>query len=73
MKNAIKIEKSILRFRLVQIRNWALFKLKEMRAKASEIYKKLDDWIAVSVDAENCAVDEMVLVVKEAIEQEIRI
>ena len=44
-----------------------------MRAKASEIYKKLDDWIAVSVDAENCAVDEMTQVVKEAIEKEIRI
>ena len=28
MKETIKVEKSILRFRLVQIRNWALMQLK---------------------------------------------
>ena len=31
MREAIKTEKSILRFRLVQVRNWALQKLKDMR------------------------------------------
>jgi len=31
MKDAIKTEKAILRFRLVQIRNWALRNLKQSR------------------------------------------
>lgn len=44
-----------------------------MRSKAIVLYQKLDDWIAVSADAENSAVDEMVEIVKEAIESEIRI
>ena len=44
-----------------------------MRSKAVVLYQKLDDWIAVSVDAENSAVDEMVEIVKEAIEDETRI
>lgn len=60
MKAAIKIEKSILRFRLTQIRNWALKRLREMRAKAIKVYTKLEDWIHVSNKAENDAIDEMV-------------
>lgn len=31
MKKAIKVEKALLRFRLIQIRNWSLKRLKEMR------------------------------------------
>jgi hypothetical protein len=31
MKEAIKVEKSILRFRLVQIRNWTYYRLRERR------------------------------------------
>jgi hypothetical protein len=34
MKAAIKIEKGILRFRLTQIRNWALNRLKHQREKS---------------------------------------
>ena len=61
MKAALKIEKSILRFRLTQIRNWALKRLRDMRAKAVNVYIKLDDWIHVSNKAENDAVDQMVI------------
>ena len=60
MRAAIKVEKSILRFRLTLIRNWALKRLKEMRAKAVKVYTKLEDWIHVANKAENDAVDEMV-------------
>lgn len=60
MKAAIKVEKSILRYRLSLIRNWALKRLKEMRAKAVKVYTKLEDWIHVSNKAENDAVEEMV-------------
>lgn len=73
MKDAIKVEKKILRFRLVQIRNWALNKLQQFRAQANLVYKKMDDWIAVSASAENAAIDQLIDVVKEAIEAEIRI
>jgi hypothetical protein len=60
MKQAIKVEKSILRFRLAQIRNWTLKKLRDIRAKAIKVYTKLEDWIYVANKAENDAVEEMV-------------
>lgn len=60
MKQAIKVEKSILRFRLTQIRNWVLKRLRDIRAKANRVYTKLEDWIHVANKAENDAVDEMV-------------
>lgn len=70
MKEAIKVEKSILRFRLAQIRNWALARLRHQRERSLKMYQKLDDWIAVSTKAENDAVDEVCDVVKEAIEDQ---
>jgi hypothetical protein len=60
MKQAIKVEKSILRFRLAQIRNWALKRLRDIRQKSNKVYTKLEDWIYVANKAENDAVDEMV-------------
>jgi hypothetical protein len=48
MKEAVKVEKSILRFRLVQIRNWTYMRLKERRQQAISIQKKLEDWINVA-------------------------
>ena len=62
MKNAIKTENQILRFRLSLIRNWTLLKLKELRKKSLKVYQKLDDWINVAVKTENEAVDEMVII-----------
>jgi hypothetical protein len=73
MKAAIKIEKAILRFRLTQIRNWALQRLRDMRAKAIKTYQKLEDWILVSNKTENDAVEEMSIVIKRAIEEEQKI
>ena len=60
MKQAIKVEKSILRFRLAQVRNWALKRLRDIRSKAIKVYTKLEDWIYVANKAENDAVEEMV-------------
>ena len=68
MKEAIRVEKSILRFRLTQVRNWSLNRLKLQREQSLAIYKKLEDWIAVSSKAENDAIDEVCDVVKDAIE-----
>jgi hypothetical protein len=73
MKEAIKVEKSILRYRLTQIRNWALQRLKHQRELALKIYKKLDDWIAVANKAENDGMDEVCDVIKDAIESEQKI
>lgn len=56
----MKVEKSILRFRLAQIRNWALKRLRDIRQKANKVYTKLEDWIYVANKAENDAVEEMV-------------
>ena len=61
MKEAIKTEKAILRYRLTLIRNWTLRRLKEMRLKCIKVYQKLDDWIHVAVKTENDAVEEMVI------------
>jgi len=60
MRNAIKVEKSILRYRLTQVRNWALKRLRDIRSKAIKVYTKLEDWIHVANKAENDAVEEMV-------------
>lgn len=73
MREAIKVEKSILRFRLAQVRNWALMRLKHQREQSLKIYQKLDDWIQVSSKAENDAIDEVCDVIKEAIEEQCKI
>ena len=68
MKEAVRIEKSVLRFRVTQIRNWTLNRLKLQREQFLAIYKKLEDWVAVSNKAENDAIEEVCDVVKDAIE-----
>jgi len=73
MKEAIKVEKSILRFRLTQIRNWALMRLKHQRELSLRTYQKLDDWIAVATKAENDAIEEVCDVLKDAIEDQEKI
>ena len=73
LKQGVKIEKQILRYRLVLLRNWALKNLKEMRAKGLKTYQKLEEWIHVSKKAEMDAIDEMTVVAKRAIETEQKI
>ena len=60
MRAAVKVEKSILRFRLTQVRNWTLKRLRDIRTKAIKVYTKLEDWVHVANKAENDAVEEMV-------------
>lgn len=73
MKEALRVEKSILRFRLVQIRNWSYQRLHELRNSAIRLYKKLDDWIQVAQKTEMDAIEEMCVVIKRAIEGESKI
>ena len=70
MREAIKIEKSILRFRLVQVRNWALKQLRQTRQKSLDLQKMLEDWIFVAQKAEMDAIEEMCSVIKDCIEEE---
>jgi hypothetical protein len=73
MKESIKSEKAIFRFRICQIRNWALSRLKHQRELSLRIYQKLEDWITVANKAENDASEEVCEVVKDAIEGEKKI
>ena len=73
MRESIRIEKGILRYRLVQIRNWTLDQLKQRRRAAINLYKKLEDWIYVAQKAEMDAIEEMCMVVKQNIEEETKI
>lgn len=73
MRETIKVEKSILRFRLIQIRNWALQKLKDRRQTSLNLYKMLEDWIHVAQKSEMDAVEEMCMVIKDSIEGETKI
>ena len=73
MRDAIKVEKSILRYRLVQVRNWALQQLKSLRSNALGLYKMLEDWIFVAQKTEMDAIEEMTMVIKDSIEEESKI
>ena len=73
MRDAIKVEKSILRYRLVQIRNWTLQQLKDLRQSALDLYRMLEDWILVSQKVEMDAIEEMCIVIKDSIEEEKKI
>lgn len=73
MKEALRVEKSILRFRLVQVRNWTQQRLQELRRATIRVHKKLEDWIAVAARTELDAIEEMCSVIKRAIEAETKI
>lgn len=73
MREAVKVEKSLLRFRLMQIRNWTIQRLQDTRQCAINTYKKFDDWIQVAQKTEMDTIDEMCTVIKKAIEGEDKI
>lgn len=64
MREAIKVQKGILRYRLVQIRNWTLSQLHDRRQSSINLYKKLEDWIYVAQKTEMDAIEEMCFIVK---------
>jgi hypothetical protein len=55
------------------IRNWALYRLKEIRQRAESVYQKLQDWIDVAFKAETDAILELEKVIKKSIEQETKL
>lgn len=73
LKEAIATEKAVLRFRLTMIRNWALKRMKELRAKSHVCFEKLKTWIQVAFKAETDAILEKEKVIKRSIEQELKL
>jgi len=73
MRDAVRVEKSLLRFRLVQIRNWTNNRLQDTRQQSLNTYKKFDDWIQVAQKTEMDTIEEMCAVIKCAIEEETKI
>ena len=70
LKDAIEVEKSVIRFRLTMVRNWALNLMKEIRSKSSKCFDKLATWIEVAFKAETDAILELEKVIKRSIEKE---
>jgi hypothetical protein len=73
MREAVRVEKQILRYRLVQIRNWTLTKLQFQRQRFIEMHKKFEDAILVATKTEMDTIDEMSIIIKKAIEDESKI
>lgn len=48
-------------------------KLRDTRSQAIEMWKKLEDWIFIAQKTEMDAIEEMCLVIKDAIEEESKI
>lgn len=73
MKQSIKFEKAKYRFRLTLLKHWGIECLKNLRKMANSIYSKLDDWIVLSIKAENEALNQICNMFRDHIEQEKKI
>jgi hypothetical protein len=73
MKQSIKNEKAKYRFRLTLLKHWGIECLKNLRKISNSIYSKLDDWIVLSIKAENEALNQLCNMLRDHIEQEKKI
>ena len=55
------------------LKDTAISRLKEMRLNAFALYNKLQDWIVYAVKVENEAVNELIAMLRNAIEREHKI
>lgn len=55
------------------LKDTAISRLKEMRLNAVALYNKLQDWIVYAVKVENEAVNELIAMLRNAIEREHKI
>jgi len=70
MKQAIKNEKAKYRYRITLIKYWGIHSVKNMRKIANSIYSKFEDWIILSIKAENEALNQLTNILKSHIEKE---
>jgi hypothetical protein len=70
---AIKVEEANLRLRLARIFDVGVEHLREVRKRALEVFCFLDECVGNSFKAEMAAIKELVLVIKQAIELEVKL
>lgn len=61
------------RYRITLLRFWGINCFSNMRKLANNIYNKLDDWIILSIKAENEALNQLTDIIRETIEKEQKI
>lgn len=73
MENAIKREHEILLFRVERAKNWGKSRIKENEQESLKVFQRMEKWIYSAIFAENKAVDEISSIIRNAIEQQIKI
>ncbi|KAI9355938.1 hypothetical protein DFJ73DRAFT_824011 [Zopfochytrium polystomum] len=69
----LEVEESILSQRLDRLKSHALETLKDLKAKGIEVYNLLDEWIGLRFQNEMDAIREMLNLIKEAVEMEVKL
>ena len=70
LKEAISNEKSKFKYKLTLLKYWGISCLKNFRRLSLTVYNKLEDWIILAIKAENEALNELTIMLKENIESE---
>ena len=73
LKQAISNEKSKFKYKLTLLKYWGISCLKNFRRLSLTVYNKLEDWIILAIKAENDALNELTVMLKENIESESKI
>lgn len=73
MKLSLKLEKAKFRGRITLLRHWGIQYIKNLRKQTDEIYSKLEDWIILAIKAENEALNQLCIILKKHIEDELKI
>lgn len=69
----LEIEDSVFQQRLERLKKHALNTLKELKSKGIDVYNLLDEWIGIRFQNECEAIVEMMNLIKEAIEVEVKL
>ena len=66
-------EKAKFKYKLTLLKYWGILCLKNFRRLSLTVYNKLEDWIILAIKAENEALNELTIMLKENIESESKI
>ena len=73
LKKAMSNEKAKFKYKLTLLKYWGILCLKNFRRLSLTVYNKLEDWIILAIKAENEALNELTIMLKENIESESKI
>ena len=73
LKQAMSNEKAKFKYKLTLLKYWGILCLKNFRRLSLTVYNKLEDWIILAIKAENEALNELTIMLKENIESESKI